>query len=148
MGLQKPSSSNPHERILVIHTAFIGDIILATPFLAGLRQIYPNARIQFLTTAAGAEVLEPNPWKIDTVIFHKRSADSGVTGFLRKARELKSFRATLVFCLHRSFRSALLAKAAGGENWGFSQSAGALLFSRTVSHEEYAFEAQKNITMQ
>ena len=147
MGPQKPSSQNSKEKILIVHTAFIGDIVLATPFLAAVRQQYPQADIAFLTTPAGAELVEPNPWNVKLILFQKRGLDSGPGGFLRKLKEVRQFNPTLVFCLHRSIRSVLLARLAGGESWGFREAAGSFLLGNTVSRLGYSFEAEKNLAL-
>jgi heptosyltransferase-2 len=36
------------QKILVIQTAFIGDVILATPVISELKRIYPESKIDFL----------------------------------------------------------------------------------------------------
>ena len=48
-------------RILIIHTAFIGDIVLSTPLIKKLRDTYPKAEITYLTTPVGASILRNNP---------------------------------------------------------------------------------------
>lgn len=35
-------------KLLVIQTAFIGDVVLATPIVEKLRRFYPDAQIDFL----------------------------------------------------------------------------------------------------
>lgn len=132
------------ERILAIQTAFLGDIVLSSAFLAGLRLCFPRAEIRFLTTPVGTKLLETNPWNVTPVVYDKRGRDSGVRGFFRKRRELRAFRPDLAFCLHRSLRSSLLARAAGGEVWGFAEAAGAFLYDHKVSRRDHMFEADKN----
>jgi heptosyltransferase II len=143
MGQRPPL--RPAERILVVHTAFLGDIVLATPFLAALRALYPAAKIHFLTTPGGALLLQPNLWAVEPIAFHKRGKDGGPAGFWRMARNLRALQPDLVLNLHRSMRSALLAKASGGEVWGFSEAAGSFLFRGTVGRRPGAFEAEKNL---
>lgn len=135
------------ERVLVVHTAFLGDIILATPFLSALRKIFPEAEILFLTNAAGAALLQPNPWNIQTEIFHKRGKDSGPIGLWRKIKKLKKFQPQITFCLHRSLRSALLARGVGAPVWGFAEAAGSFLFSHKVKRDGFEYEAQKNLAL-
>lgn len=132
------------ERILVIQTAFFGDIAITAAFLEGARLCFPDAEIRFLTTPLGARLFEPNPWKIKPVAYDKRGKEKGVTGFFRKWRDLGAFQPELTFCLHRSLRSALLARAAGGEIHGFADAAGAFLYDKKVSREGFAYEADKN----
>jgi len=132
------------DRVLVIQTAFLGDIVLATSFLVNLRRLLPNAEIRFLTTPAGAKILLPNSLNITPISFDKRGADSGLYGFLRTAKKLKAFGPDLVFCLHRSLRSTLLARVAGGVSYGFFEAAGSVLLNHSVPRPKNAFEAEKN----
>ncbi|NPV06603.1 MAG: glycosyltransferase family 9 protein [Anaerolineae bacterium] len=49
--------SAPPERILVVKLADLGDALTATPALRALRETYPQARVDVLTSPAGAVVL-------------------------------------------------------------------------------------------
>jgi heptosyltransferase-2 len=135
------------KRVLVIHTAFLGDIILATPFLAGLRSELPGAEILFLTTGGGVSLLENNPWEIQALPFHKRGVDSGFGGLWRMSRRLKAMKPDVVFTLHRSLRSTILSKLVGADSWGFREGAASFLFRQRVSRAGIGFEAQKNLEM-
>ncbi len=48
-------------RILVIAMRYLGDVLLTTPLVRGLRQAYPNARLDILVYANTAAMLEGNP---------------------------------------------------------------------------------------
>jgi len=56
------------KEILIIRTAYIGDIIMALPILKPLKEKFPKARISFLASKEGGELLKGNPY-IDR-IFH------------------------------------------------------------------------------
>jgi len=148
MENQKSTQLKKNERILVIQTAFLGDIVLLTSFLKKLREIHPQADIALLTTQIGKEILTPNSWSIQLLSYDKRGKESGVAGFLRKAKELRSFHPTLVFCLHRSLRSSLLAKLSGsGKIYGFSEAVGAVFYTKKISRKIYEYEAEKNYAL-
>jgi len=49
-------------RILVLRTGHIGDVVLLTPALGLLRQIFPEAEISVLVRAGGEPVLRLHPW--------------------------------------------------------------------------------------
>ncbi len=136
--------STQTRKLLVIQTAFLGDIVLATSFLANLRGLLPDADLRFLTTPAGARLLTPNAFGAGIIAYDKRGCDRGPAGFLRIARQLRGFAPDLVFCLHRSLRSVLLAKISGGEIWGFREAAGSVLFANRVPRGENLYEAEKN----
>jgi ADP-heptose:LPS heptosyltransferase len=53
--------------VLVIRTAYIGDVVMTLPVLKPLRELFPGARISFLTSAGAVEVLKNNPF-VDEVI--------------------------------------------------------------------------------
>ena len=49
------------KRILIIQTAFLGDVILATPLLAELKRIFPEAEIDMLVKKGNQGLLDNNP---------------------------------------------------------------------------------------
>lgn len=53
--------------ILVIRTAYLGDVAMTLPMLKPLRQRFGNATIAFLTAAGAAPLLENNPY-VDEII--------------------------------------------------------------------------------
>ncbi len=55
--------------ILVIRTAYIGDVVMTLPILKPLKDLYPGARLSFLTSSAAAEVLKGNPWVDETIAY-------------------------------------------------------------------------------
>lgn len=148
MEHRNPSHHSSHERILVLQTAFLGDIVLSTSFLRALRDSYPQAAIALLTTKGGIELLTPNPWQIQLFSYDKRGSENGVHGFRKKLKEIKLWQPTKVFCLHRSFRSAFLARLSGAkEIWGFQEAAGSFLYTNLVSRKKFLYEAEKNYAL-
>jgi heptosyltransferase II len=129
----------------VIQTAFLGDIALTSSFLRDLRSLHPQAKIIFVTTPAGIELLRDNPWDIELLPFAKRGVDAGPRGLWRKANILRAKKINRVYCLHRSARSVLLARFSGApERIGFLEAAMSWLFTKKISRADYQFEAQKN----
>lgn len=57
------------KEILVIRNSYIGDVIMTLPILKPLKELYPNARITFLTNSKAAELLENNPC-IDEILVY------------------------------------------------------------------------------
>ncbi|MCP4458771.1 MAG: glycosyltransferase family 9 protein [Cytophagales bacterium] len=48
-------------KILIIQTAFIGDVVLATPLIEKLKRFYPDAKVDFLLRKGNENLLEANP---------------------------------------------------------------------------------------
>jgi heptosyltransferase-2 len=130
---------------MVVQTAFLGDIVLTTAFLHSLRALLPKAEIFFVTTPLGVEVLKPNSWDIELIPFDKRRSEKGPRGLLKKIRQLRRLKPELVFSLHRSFRSTILATSLGAETTlGFREAAASFLFTNTVSRKRAEQEGEKN----
>lgn len=70
-----PMSLGSHPRILVVKLASLGDVLLATPALRALRRRYPAARLDLLTTDAGAGLLGDSRLIDHTYVFDKHVFD-------------------------------------------------------------------------
>ena len=53
--MKKPNS------VLVIQTAFLGDVILATPIVSELNRLFPKVKIDFLVKKGNEILLSNNP---------------------------------------------------------------------------------------
>lgn len=60
------------KRILVIQTAFIGDVILATSLLENLHQGLPGAQIDFLVRKGNESLFENHPYLTHVLIWKKK----------------------------------------------------------------------------
>jgi heptosyltransferase-2 len=136
------------KRILVVHTAFPGDIILALPLLQALREHLPGAHIAFLTTPRAGELLEHHPAIDERLSYDKRGRDRGLRGFLRMVRRLRAGMFDLALVPHRSLRSAALClMAAIPRRIGFNTSAGRLLLTDLVGYDPDAHEIRRNLRL-
>jgi ADP-heptose:LPS heptosyltransferase len=87
---QGPISLEEVRNILVIRTAYIGDVVMTLPVLKPLRELFPGARISFLTATGAAEALTNNPF-VDEVIAYDPfwfypSPKAGYGRFLKRMR--------------------------------------------------------------
>ena len=94
--------------LLVIRTAYIGDVVMTLPLLKPLRQRFPQARISFLTGTRAAAVLENNPY-LDAVIGYDPFwfYPSGVAGYRSFISELRRTRFDLVIEARADIRELL-----------------------------------------
>ena len=95
-------------RILVVQTAFLGDIILTTPLLLALKTAYPESHLALLTTPVGKSALQGLPELDEIISYDKNGQERGLAAFFRKSREVRKKKFDLAVSAHRSFRSALL----------------------------------------
>ena len=132
--------------VLVIQTAFLGDVVLTTPLLAALADRY--GPVDVVTTPAAAVLLETHP-AVGTVIrYDKRGADRGLRGLWRLGRRLRARRYSRAYLPHRSWRSAALALLSGAaERTGFADSPAAVTYSRRVPRPTSGHEVERLLTL-
>lgn len=87
-------------RILVIRLSSIGDIVLTSPALRGLRRRFPDAKIDFLTKEEYGPWIRQNP-NVNTVFFWEGSVAD-------MAEEIKEWEYDCVIDLHGSLRTRWL----------------------------------------
>lgn len=97
-------------RLLVIRYRFIGDTVLAIPFLRNLRRAFPQAVIDVLAEPVSGDTLAHCPYKNELLYFAPRAkaASPHPRSLLACARLLRARRYDRVYILRRSFSSAIL----------------------------------------
>lgn len=138
----------PVERILVIQTAFLGDVILTLPLIAALKDFFALASIDVLVVPRSANVLTGHPAIRRIIEFDKRERDRGIGGLWKLASELRREHYTLAIIPHRSLRSAALALLARIPiRIGFSTSAGRCTFTKRVLYNKDLHEIDRNLSL-
>lgn len=131
-------------KILIIHTAFIGDIVLSTPILAKLKDLYPNSEISYLTTPQGVEILKNNPHITKIIKYDKKGNNKGIKEFFKLGMELRGEKYDLVISLHRYLRSSLLAWLTGAKiRKGYEIAAGSCFFTDKIKYESGKHEVER-----
>jgi heptosyltransferase-2 len=135
-------------QILVIQTAFLGDVVLTLPLVQVLKREFPESAIDMVVVPRAAPLLEHHPSVRRVVAYDKRGRDSGASGFLRLKKTLRETRYDLALVPHRSLRSSLLARLSGiPERIGFDKSAGRFLFTHIVPYQSRLHEADRNLSL-
>ena len=106
---------NEPRRILVIQTAFLGDIVLTIPLLRALKKYRGKTELFFLTTPVGQSLLEDQNIVDKIIVYDKKGADKGGTALFDKMKEVRACGIDMVLSPHRSFRSGLLALFSGAK---------------------------------
>jgi heptosyltransferase-2 len=132
------------ENILIIHTAFIGDIVLSTPLIRRLKESAPESSLHYLTTPQGLEILKTNPHLDRIIAYDKRGTDRGIRGFVRLCRQLRGFKYGTAIIPHRYVRSSLIAFFAGiPRRIGYSNSEGRFFLTETVPYCKGIHEVER-----
>lgn len=91
--------------ILIIQTAFLGDVILVTPLIRATHLLFPEARIDVLVIPETAPVLANNPYIRRVLTFDKRG--NKALAFIKTLREIHRSRYDLAVSPHRSSHNSL-----------------------------------------
>ena len=134
--------------VLVLQTAFAGDVVLTLPLMQLLRERFPEAEITAVTIPGAIELVAGHPAVTRALPYDKRGSDRGIRGLLRMAARLRAVGCDAALIPHRSLRSALLAYAARiPVRIGFDTSAGRFLFTELVRYVPSDHEIARNLAL-
>lgn len=116
-------------RILVIQTAFLGDVLLTVPFLKKLRKKYPESQISYVARRGVGELLLSSQL-VQELYEIKKGEQSSYQVVLQQLQETEF---DLVFCPHESWRTLLfLRKIRAKKKIGFKTWGSFLFFHHSV----------------
>ena len=134
--------------ILLVQLSFLGDTILSTPVIPGIKQIHPRSRLAVMTTPLAAGLFENDPLVDDILVFDKRGSEKHVTGLFKKAKSLKAESFDRVYSLHRSHRTAMLLYLAKiPERIGFRDAKMSFLYSDKRKKDLNGHAALRNLSL-
>ncbi|MDH7516000.1 MAG: glycosyltransferase family 9 protein [Bacteroidota bacterium] len=130
--------------VLIIQTAFAGDMILTLPLVQEARRLLGDGGVDVLCIPATEPLLRGHP-AVRSVITYDKHGSGRMAGIIRR---LRATRYGVVLCPHRSFRSAVLSVSSGATvRVGFDRSAGAALFTERVPYREGVHEVERNLDL-
>ena len=104
MGFNDPPAS-----LLVRATNWLGDAVMTTPALAGIREGFPDARIVLLARPVVAELFRHHPDVDEVMVYERPGRHEGTLGRFRLAGELRRRRFDGALLLQNAFDAALIA---------------------------------------
>ncbi|MBE9503975.1 MAG: lipopolysaccharide heptosyltransferase II [Proteobacteria bacterium] len=136
------------KNILVVQTAFPGDIVLTTPLFKALKKRFPESRLSVLTTPPGCELLKEIK-EIDALIsYDKKGADKDLLSYVRLIKKLKRLRFDLCISPHRSARTSFMVIASGiDERIGYSEASLSFLYSKKVVRDDKLHEVDRILSL-
>lgn len=135
------------DKVLIIQTAFLGDVILATPLIENIHQQFPHAQIDFLVKKGNESLFKEHPILHQTYLFDKSQKRKSLLALVRQIRK-EGY--DLVLNLHRFSSSGLLTILSGAkETRGFSKNPFSFLFSKRFPHhlENGTHEVDRNLAL-
>lgn len=134
MVLDAPPLENTPARVLIIDTAWLGDVVFTTSLIGSASALWPQAELHVLTAPRGEPILRGHPQISHLWVMDKRGLHKGLGGLWKIARQLKKIHFELVINAHPSARSRLLtALTQAPERIGYTGLGAKWCFTRTVA---------------
>jgi len=135
-------------KILIIQTAFIGDVVLATPLIEKLSERYPEGKIDFLVRKGNENLLENDPRLNQVLVLVKK--EKKYSNLLKMIRRVRKGQYDLVINVQRFFTTGLITLLSGGkETIGFKKNPLSFTFTRKIEHKirDYTHEVSRNLRL-
>ena len=130
--------------ILIIHTAFIGDIVLSTALVSKVKEKYPDSNIYYLTTPLGKEILKNNPKIKEVIVYDKRGKDKGFGAFISFVRRIRKLKIDVCLTPHRYLRSSILSILSGAKiRVGYDIANLSFVFNKKIKYDKTKHEVEK-----
>lgn len=136
-----------NKKILIIQTAFLGDVILALPMAQTIKNHLPEAEIDFLCIPSTSSVLQDHPALHAVIEYDKKGGDK-LDKFIEVLNEIREVEYDIVICPHRFFRSALLTYYSESKiRIGFEENSLAFLLTNKVKYIKDKHEIFRNLEL-
>lgn len=136
------------KRILLIQTAFLGDVILATPVIAELKRLFPASEISILVKKGNESLLENNPHLHEIFTFEKSKGK--YKEISRLVRIFRKLHFDLTINLHRFGSSGLITILSGAKRTiGFDKNPFSFAYSKRFPHAigDGTHEVARNLSL-
>jgi len=135
------------KKFLIVQTAFIGDVILATPLIEKLHEHYPDGQIDFLVRKGNGGLLKNHPKLGDVFIWKKKQGK--YTNLIRLIYLIRSKEYDYVINIQRFFGSGFLTAFSGAKTKiGFAKNPLSFTFNVKVGHRLIGqHETSRNLSL-
>lgn len=141
-------SNQVFKNILIIQTAFAGDVILTLPVLEAIKEKYPESKISFLCIPNVKQILDNNPFLDEVITYDKKDTQKGIIQFSKLLKLIKSKNFDLIISPHRSFRSTMISYLSKVKNTiSFDTSSFSKKYKTTVVYKKNVHEIIRNLSL-
>ncbi|MBU8892031.1 MAG: glycosyltransferase family 9 protein [Bacteroidales bacterium] len=121
-------------KFLIIQTAFIGDVILATPVTEKLHAFYPDSQIDFLLRKGNENLLRNHPFVSNILIWDKKKEKK--KNLFRIIKLVRAKKYDYVINLQRFASTGIITALSGGKiTVGFNKNPFSPFFTRRIKHK-------------
>ncbi|MFI5164006.1 MAG: glycosyltransferase family 9 protein [Bacteroidia bacterium] len=121
-------------RFLIIQTAFLGDVILATSVIEKLHQRFPDSHIDFLLRKGNEPTLQDHPFLARVIALDKQKHK--LSDLLKISADVKKAKYDYVVNLHRFGSSGFITWRSGAkEKIGFDKNPFSFCYTKKIKHQ-------------
>ncbi len=139
------------QKFLIIQTAFIGDVVLATVLIEKLHASFPDAQIDFLLRKGNEGLLADHPYLNEVLIWVKK--ENKTKNLFKLINIIRSGKYDKVINVQRFFSTGLITALSNAkEKIGFDKNPLSFLFDVKVKHivgtkEQPVHEVERNLSL-
>lgn len=124
---------NSKQKFLVIQTAFIGDVVLATGIIEKIHAVYPDALIDFLVRKGNEGLLKNHPFLHEVLVWNKQQ--NKLKNLWHMLQQVRSNRYNTIINVQRFAATGMLTAFSGApEKIGFDKNPLSFLFTKRIKH--------------
>src|SRR5512139_1185603 len=110
MVLDASTMENPPARVLIIDTAWMGDVVFTTSLIGAVGNLWPGAEVHMLVAPRGEPIVRHHPRIAKVWVYDKHSSQRSFASLRRLASVLSQQNFDVILNAHPSFRSRLLTR--------------------------------------
>ena len=136
------------KRILIIQTAFIGDVVLATVLIEKLHDLFPSSELDFLLRKGNKALLADNPKVNKILVWNKRK--NKYLNLLKLIFQVRNNKYDLIVNVHRFSSSGLITYFSGaGRKVGFDKNPFSFCYDVMIKHDIHngKHEIERNLEL-
>lgn len=121
------------QKILIIQTAFIGDVVLATALIEKWHRFYPEDHVDFLVRKGNEGLLDGHPFLHEVLIWNKK--ENKTKNLLQLLKRIRRTKYDKVINLQRFASTGILTGfSKANERIGFDKNPFSFLFTKKIPH--------------
>lgn len=121
------------QKFLIIQTAFIGDVVLATPLIEKLHAFFPEAQIDFLLRKGNEQLLTGHPYIHELLIWDKKKNKQ--KNLFRVLTVIRKNRYDKIYNVQRFLATGIVTIfSRAGETIGFDKNPLSFFFTKKIEH--------------
>ncbi len=125
--------SKKYNRILIVRTDRIGDVILSTPVIKALRSAFPESYISMMVRPYTKDIVEGNPYLNEVIVYDKDKKEKSWLSSVKFAFMLRKKKFDLAVILHPINRVNIMTFIAGiPQRVGYNRKFGFLLTKKIL----------------